>query len=453
MKTLTKKSIVLFISTFLVFNVAFSQSIPAIDFTKAAENSIHSVVHIQCEYSQQTNFYDDFFGFIIPQQRARSIQTSGSGVIIKNDGYIITNNHVVQDADSIQVILNDNRTYSAKIIGTDASADLAVIKIDAKDLPIIEFGDSDKTKIGQWVLAVGNPFNLTSTVTAGIISAKARNLNILGNKMNQNPLEFFIQTDAAVNPGNSGGALVDLDGKLIGINTAIASNTGSYAGYSFAIPSNIVKKITEDIMKYGTTQKAFLGLNIAEVNSNLAQNKGIKEVRGLYIASVLENGAANKAGLKEGDILTKIDGKNVNSNAELNEILAQSSPGEKIKITVERDGIASEKEITLLNEKGDISIIKEENKNIITSLNAQMRELTAKEKKDYSINNGFVIEKLNNSPFARLGIKKGFIITGIDRQANISIEDIKNLSTRKGKIVLEGFYPNDYRTFYFVLVL
>ena len=453
MKTLTKKSIVLFISTFLVFNVAFSQSFPAIDFTKAAENSIHSVVHIQCEYSQQTNFYDDFFGFIIPQQRARSIQTSGSGVIIKNDGYIITNNHVVQDADSIQVILNDNRTYSAKIIGTDASADLAVIKIDAKDLPIIEFGDSDKTKIGQWVLAVGNPFNLTSTVTAGIISAKARNLNILGNKMNQNPLEFFIQTDAAVNPGNSGGALVDLDGKLIGINTAIASNTGSYAGYSFAIPSNIVKKITEDIMNYGTTQKAFLGVNIAEVNSNLAQNKGIKEVRGLYIASVLENGAANKAGLKEGDILTKIDGKNVNSNAELNEILAQSSPGEKIKITVERDGIASEKEITLLNEKGDISIIKEENKNIITSLNAQMRELTAKEKKDYNINNGFVIEKLNNSPFARLGIKKGFIITGIDRQANISIEDIKNLSTRKGKIVLEGFYPNDYRTFYFVLVL
>lgn len=453
MKTLTKKSIVLFISTFLVFNVAFSQSIPAIDFTKAAENSIHSVVHIQCEYSQQTNFYDDFFGFIIPQQRARSIQTSGSGVIIKNDGYIITNNHVVQDADSIQVILNDNRTYSAKIIGTDPSADLAVIKIDAKDLPIIEFGDSDKTKIGQWVLAVGNPFNLTSTVTAGIISAKARNLNILGNKMNQNPLEFFIQTDAAVNPGNSGGALVDLDGKLIGINTAIASNTGSYAGYSFAIPSNIVKKITEDIMKYGTTQKAFLGLNIAEVNSNLAQNKGIKEVRGLYIASVLENGAANKAGLKEGDILTKIDGKNVNSNAELNEILAQSSPGEKIKITFERDGIASEKEITLLNEKGDISIIKEENKNIITSLNAQMRELTAKEKKDYNINNGFVIEKLNNSPFARLGIKKGFIITGIDRQANISIEDIKNLSTRKGKIILEGFYPNDYRTFYFVLVL
>jgi Do/DeqQ family serine protease len=453
MKTLTKKSIVLFISTFLAFNVAFSQSIPAIDFTKAAENSIHAVVHIQCEYAQQTNFYDDFFGFIIPQQRARNIQTSGSGVIIKSDGYIITNNHVVQDADSIQVILNDNRSYNAKIIGTDPSADLAVIKIDAKDLPIIEFGDSDKTKIGQWVLAVGNPFNLTSTVTAGIISAKARNLNILGNKMNQNPLEFFIQTDAAVNPGNSGGALVDLDGKLIGINSAIASNTGSYAGYSFAIPSNIAKKITEDIMNYGTTQKAFLGVNIAEVNSNLAQNKGIKDVRGLYIASVVENGAAKKVGIKEGDILTQINGKTVNSNAELNEILAQSSPGEKIKITFERDGISSEKEITLLNEKNDVSIIKEEEKNIFKSLNAQMRELTLKEKKDYKINNGFVIEKLNNSPFARLGIKKGFIITSIDRQANISIDDIKNLSTRKGKIVIEGFYPNDYRTFYFVLVL
>jgi serine protease Do len=453
MKTLTKKSIVLFISTFLAFNVAFSQSIPAIDFSKAAENSIHAVVHIQCEYAQQTNFYDDFFGFLIPQQRARTIQTSGSGVIIKNDGYIITNNHVVQDADSIQVILNDNRSYNAKIIGTDPSADLAVIKIDAKDLPIIEFGDSDKTKIGQWVLAVGNPFNLTSTVTAGIISAKARNLNILGNKMNQNPLEFFIQTDAAVNPGNSGGALVDLDGKLIGINTAIASNTGSYAGYSFAIPSNIAKKITGDIMNYGTTQKAFLGVSIAEVDYRLAQNKGIKDVKGLYIASVLDDGAAKKVGLKEGDILTQIDGKNVNSNAELNEILAQSSPGEKIKITIERDGVASEKEITLLNEKGNVSIIKEEDKNIFTSLNAQMRELTSKEKKDYNINNGFVIEKLSNSPFARLGIKKGFIITGIDRQTNISIEDIKNLSTRKGKIIIEGFYPNDYRTFYFVLVL
>ena len=453
MKTLTKKSIVLFISTFLAFNVAFSQSIPAIDFSKAAENSIHAVVHIQCEYAQQTNFYDDFFGFLIPQQRARTIQTSGSGVIIKNDGYIITNNHVVQDADSIQVILNDNRSYNAKIIGTDPSADLAVIKIDAKDLPIIEFGDSDKTKIGQWVLAVGNPFNLTSTVTAGIISAKARNLNILGNKMNQNPLEFFIQTDAAVNPGNSGGALVDLDGKLIGINTAIASNTGSYAGYSFAIPSNIAKKITGDIMNYGTTQKAFLGVSIAEVDYRLAQNKGIKDVKGLYIASVLDDGAAKKVGLKEGDILTQIDGKNVNSNAELNEILAQSSPGEKIKITIERDGVASEKEITLLNEKGNVSIIKEEDKNIFTSLNAQMRELTSKEKKDYNVNNGFVLEKLNNSPFARLGIKKGFIITGIDRQTNISIEDIKNLSTRKGKIIIEGFYPNDYRTFYFVLVL
>ncbi len=452
MKTLTKKSIVLFIST-LLFNVAFSQGIPGFDFTKAAENSIHAVVHIQCEYSQQTNFYDDFFGFIIPQQTARTIQTSGSGVIIKNDGYIITNNHVVQDADSIQVILNDNRSYNAKIIGTDPSADLAVIKIDAKDLPIIEFGDSDKTKIGQWVLAVGNPFNLTSTVTAGIISAKARNLNILGNKMNQNPLEFFIQTDAAVNPGNSGGALVDLDGKLIGINSAIASNTGSYAGYSFAIPSNIAKKITADIMNYGTTQKAFLGVNIAEIDYRLAQNKGIKDVKGLYIASVVDDGAAKNSGLKEGDILTQINGKNVNSNAELNEILAQSSPGEKIKITIERDGNYSEKEITLLNEKGDVSIIKEEEKNIITSLNAQMRELTAKEKKDYNVNNGFVLEKLNNSPFARLGIKKGFIITSIDKKASISIDDIKNLSTRKGKIIIEGFYPNDYRTFYFILVL
>lgn len=453
MKTLTKKSILLIICTFLSFNFVNAQSIPNIDFTKAAEHTIHAVVHIQCEYAQQTNFYDDFFGFIIPQQRSLTFQTSGSGVIIKNDGYIITNNHVVQDADSIQVILNDKRKYKATIVGNDASADLAVIKIDATDLPVVEFGDSDYTKIGQWVLAVGNPFNLTSTVTAGIISAKARNLNILGDKMNGNPLKSFIQTDAAVNPGNSGGALVDLEGKLIGINTAIASNTGSYAGYSFAIPSNIVKKITSDIMKYGTTQIAYLGVNIAEIDSRLAESKGIKNLNGIYIASLTENGAAKKSGMKEGDIIIQMGGKDINYNSELNEVLAQSSPGDKIKVKYEREGSIFEKEIILLNEKGDTSIIKEEEKNTFTSLNAQIRELSSKEKRDNNIQNGYLIEKLTNSPFARLGIKKGFIITSIDKNSNITIEDIKNLNSRKGKVIIEGFYPNDYRTYYFMLVL
>lgn len=457
MRTLIQKTIPLIISTFLLFNVASSQNntttITPIDFTQAAEHTIHAVVHIQCEYAQQTNFYDDFFGFIIPQQRSRTYQTSGSGVILSSDGYIITNNHVVQDADSIQVILNDKRRYKAVIVGNDPSADLAVIKIDAIDLPIIEFGDSDKTKIGQWVLAVGNPFNLTSTVTAGIISAKARDLNILGNKMNENPLKSFIQTDAAVNPGNSGGALVDLDGKLIGINTAIASNTGSYSGYSFAIPSNIVKKITNDIIKFGTTQIAYLGVNIAEVDSRLAENKGIKKVKGLYVASVNENGSAQNAGLKEGDILVQINNKEINSNSELNEILSQSSPGDKLSIKFERDNSVKEVECLLLNEMGNTSIVKPEEKNIFTTLNSQIRELTAKEKKDYQITNGFVLEKTNNSPFARLGIKKGFVITSLDRNPNITKDDIKALNSRKGKVIIEGFYPNSYRTYYFMLVL
>ena len=453
MKTLTKKSILLIICTFLILNVVRAQNIPIIDFTKAAEHTIHAVVHIQSDYAQQTNFYEDFFGFLIPQQRSRTFQTSGSGVIINSDGYIVTNNHVVQDADSIQVILNDKRRYKATIVGNDASADLAVIKIDAKDLPIVEFGDSDNTKIGQWVLAVGNPFNLTSTVTAGIISAKARNLNILGNKMNDNPLKSFIQTDAAVNPGNSGGALVDLEGKLIGINTAIASNTGSYAGYSFAIPSNIVRKISSDIINHGTTQIAYLGVNIAEIDSRLAESKGIKNLNGVYIVSILENGAAKKSGLREGDVIIQISGKDINYNSELNEVLSQSSPGDIIKVKLEREGKVFEKEVTLLNEKGDTSIIKEEEKNIFNVLNAQVRELTVKEKKEYQIENGYILEKIINSPFARLGIRKGFIITSIDKNINISSEDLKNLSSKKGKVVIEGFYPNDYRRYYFILVL
>lgn len=456
MKTLIKKTVALFIFTFLLFNLASCQNqttTSPIDFTKAAEHTVHTVVYIQCEYAQQTSFYEDFFGFLIPQQRSRTYQTSGSGVILSSDGYIITNNHVVQDADSIQVVLNDKRRYKAVMVGNDPSADLAVIKIDAKDLPTIEFGDSDKTKIGQWVLAVGNPFNLTSTVTAGIISAKARDLNILGNKMNENPLKSFIQTDAAVNPGNSGGALVDLDGKLIGINTAIASNTGSYAGYSFAIPSNIVRKITLDIMRYGATQVAYLGVNLAEVDSRLAESKGIKNVKGLYIASVSEGGAAQKAGLKEGDVIVQVNDREINSNSELNEILSQSSPGDKLSIKYERNNSVKEVECTLLNEIGNTSIIKAEEKNVIKVLNSELRELSAKEKREFQVENGYVLEKITNSPFARVGIRKGFVITSIDGNKSSLKEDIKSLSSRKGKIILEGFYPNNYRTYYYMLVL
>lgn len=431
-----------------------AQSNGGLDFSFAAEKTVHGVVHIQCETTVQSVFYDDFFSFLLPpQSRERSYQTSGSGVIISEDGYVITNNHVVQDAETINVVLNDKRSFVARLVGNDPSSDLAVIKIEADGLEPLQFGNSDEVKIGEWVLAVGNPFNLTSTVTAGIVSAKARNINILGNKMSNAPIESFIQTDAAVNPGNSGGALVNLKGELVGINTAIASSTGSYTGYSFAIPSNIVRKVTSDLIQYGMTQKANIGVHFAEMDSKLAEVKGIKSVRGIYIGYVIKDGAADKAGIKDGDIITSIDGKSVNSNAEFNEVLAQHSPGDVVKVAIERDGKPFYFDVTLFNSMGNTDIIRNDTEAAEQILSGSFREVNDKEKQQYGISKGIVIEKVGKSPFARLGIKNGFIITSIDKKVNISIEDIRQLEKKKGKLIVEGFYPNDSRTYYFVLVL
>ena len=431
-----------------------AQSNGGLDFTFAAEKTVHGVVHIQCETTVQSVFYDDFFSFLLPpQSRERSYQTSGSGVIISEDGYVITNNHVVQDAETINVVLNDKRSFVARLVGNDPSSDLAVIKIEADGLEPLQFGNSDEVKIGEWVLAVGNPFNLTSTVTAGIVSAKARNINILGNKMSNAPIESFIQTDAAVNPGNSGGALVNLKGELVGINTAIASSTGSYTGYSFAIPSNIVRKVTSDLIQYGMTQKANIGVHFAEMDFKLAEVKGIKSVRGIYIGYVIKDGAADKAGIKDGDIITSIDGKSVNSNAEFNEVLAQHSPGDVVKVAIERDGKPFYFDVTLFNSIGNTDIIRNDTEAAEQILSGSFREVNDKEKQQYGISKGIVIEKVGKSPFARLGIKNGFIITSVDKKVNISIEDIRQLEKKKGKLIVEGFYPNDSRTYYFVLVL
>ena len=431
-----------------------AQSNGGLDFTFAAEKTVHGVVHIQCDTTVQSVFYDDFFSFLLPpQSRERSYQTSGSGVIISEDGYVITNNHVVQDAETINVVLNDKRSFVARLVGNDPSSDLAVIKIEADGLEPLQFGNSDEVKIGEWVLAVGNPFNLTSTVTAGIVSAKARNINILGNKMSNAPIESFIQTDAAVNPGNSGGALVNLKGELVGINTAIASSTGSYTGYSFSIPSNIVRKVTSDLIQYGMTQKANIGVHFAEMDSKLAEVKGIKSVRGIYIGYVIKDGAADKAGIKDGDIITSIDGKSVNSNAEFNEVVAQHSPGDVVKVAIERDGKPFYFDVTLFNSMGNTDIIRNDTEAAEQILNGSFREVNDKEKQQYGISKGIVIEKVGKSPFARLGIKNGFIITSIDKKVNISIEDIRQLEKKKGKLIVEGFYPNDSRTYYFVLVL
>lgn len=424
------------------------------DFTSVSEKNVHSVVSIQCKNTRKSLFYDDFFSFFMPLETTPEVyETYGSGVIISSDGYIITNNHVVQDADVIEVVLNDKRSFVAKLVGNDPSCDLAVVKIEAEDLGAVHYGNSDDVLIGEWVLAIGNPFNLTSTVTAGIVSAKARNLNILGAKMSDTPIKSFIQTDAAVNPGNSGGALVNLKGELIGINTAIATSTGAYAGYSFAIPSNIVRKVTSDLINYGITQRAYLSVHFAEMDSKLAERKGLNSVKGVYVAKTIKDGAAYKAGIKAGDIITKVDSKTVNSNPELNEILLQHSPGDVVNIEVERDGDVKSFEVMLVNAKGNTDIIKKKIGDVADVLGGSFRELNEEEKHLYGIANGVVVDKVGTSPFARLGIRNGFVITSIDKKDSISMSDLMALENKKGKIIIEGFYPNDGRTYYFVLVL
>ncbi len=432
------------------------KQIIAPDFGAAAEKTIHSVVHIKTQYQQRSNIYDDFFGsgnpfnlFGAPQNKYNSpspIMGSGSGVIISDDGYIVTNNHVVQDANLIEITLNDKRTYEATIVGTDKSTDLALIKIKENNLPPISFGNSNNLQIGEWVLAVGNPFNLTSTVTAGIVSAKARNINILGSS---SAVESFIQTDAAVNRGNSGGALVNTTGELVGINAAIASNTGAYTGYSFAIPSNLVKKVMDDLLEFGEVQRAFIGVNIIDLDSKLAKEKGIDKIKGVFVFETTENGAAKDAGIKEGDVITKINNIEVNSKSELIEAIAQYSPGNKINVTVNRDNKNKNFNITLRNSYGNTQIIKREKKNIVSLLGANFQRISKEEKDKLSINNGLKIIKLETGKLRSAGIKEGFIITKIDKKPIYTTDDIKKgLNNKKGGVLIEGIYPNGMRAYY-----
>jgi len=330
------------------------------DFTTAAEKTVHGVVHIRSEFSGRTGGYDDFFApfrdfFGNPYGGDNTYSGFGSGVIISNDGYIVTNNHVVDGAGNVNVTLNDNREFEATIVGTDPTTDLALLKIDAENTPFITFGNSDVVKIGEWVLAVGNPFNLTSTVTAGIVSAKARNINILGTA---GAIESFIQTDAAVNMGNSGGALVNMNGELIGINAAIASNTGSYAGYSFAVPVNIVKKVVDDLLNFGVVQRAFMGVTIREVDSKLVKEKDLDMANGVYIESVSDNGGAKESGIREGDVIVSVDNFPVKTNSELLEIIGQHNPGDIVAVKVHRNGQDQDFRVELRNEAGNTAIAK-----------------------------------------------------------------------------------------------
>ena len=414
-----------------------------LDFTHAAEMTINGVVHVKTSYTAQPSA-DPFRGFFGNPYRGRQ-GGSGSGVIISENGYIVTNNHVVDNADNIEVVLNDNRTFNARVIGTDPSTDLALIKIDEKDLPFIYYGNSDNVKIGEWVLAVGNPFNLTSTVTAGIVSAKARNIGILPDQF---AVESFIQTDAAVNPGNSGGALVNTRGELVGINTAIASQTGTYSGYSFAVPVNMVKKVVDDLVEYGTVQRAFLGVSIRSIDSKLASDLNLPTLNGVYIAGTTDDGAAAAAGIKEGDIITKVNGVPVYSSPQLQEQVARYRPGDKINVTVLRSGKEKEISLVLRNKEGTTDVIVPSIETIDV-LGASFETVSREEKTKLGVQNGVKVTKLNRGKLYEVGIKEGFIITSIDKVAVSTPEDVSRvLGNKQGSVLLEGVYPNGMRATY-----
>ncbi len=420
------------------------------DFSTAAEKTVNAVVHVETTYGaqqMQPSIQDFFFGNPFGDQFGHRMppKASGSGVIMSEDGYVITNNHVVEDAKDIQIILNDNRKYTAKLIGRDPATDIALLKIDEKNLPTIPYGNSDNLKIGEWVLAVGNPFNLTSTVTAGIVSAKARNINLLRQKQDF-AIESFIQTDAAVNPGNSGGALVNTNGELVGINTAIASQTGSYSGYSFAVPVSIVKKVVSDLKEYGTVQRALLGINIKDVDAKLAEELDLDKPEGIYVVNVNESSAAEEAGIKEKDVIIKINNTPVETVSKLQEQISRYSPGDKVTVWVNRDNKVKKFLVELKNSLGTTEVV---NKDIIQILGAGFSSISEKEKDELKIKNGVRVSDLQPGKLMKAGVKEGFIITHINRKSVDSPKDIqKMLKDLHGGVYLQGVYPNGEIAYY-----
>ena len=415
-------------------------------FVEASENTINSVVHVTTKVVrtqvQRDPFYEFFYG---PGTGGREYKQygsgSGSGVIVSSKGYIVTNNHVIQDASEIEVILNDNSKYTATVIGTDPSTDIAVLKIDAPGIRPIAIGNSDDLRVGEWVLAVGNPFNLTSTVTAGIVSAKARNINLLSDRTNNSnvPIESFIQTDAAVNPGNSGGALVNTKGELIGINTAIASQTGSYSGYSFAVPVNLVNKVMSDIIDFGIVQRAYLGVQIADINQEIKTKNNLPSTRGVFVSGVTEDGGADKAGVKKNWVILKVGSRDVNSVASLQEEIGKRRPGDKVNLTLRtEDGDEVIKEILLRSADGETALKTKEEMSKTTALGGTFVDLTAKEKKELNLNAGVKVKTLEPGKLKSSGLTEGDIITKINQTQIESVEQLTRLlNSTKGGILLE----------------
>ena len=428
-----------------------------LDFTAIAEKATPAVVYIksiQTTGTRQSQIPEELREFFGQRGPSGPSVSSGSGVIISEGGYIVTNNHVVANADTVEVTLNDNRSFIAEVIGTDPDTDLALIKINAAGLKYLSFVNSDHSRVGEWVVAVGNPFNLTSTVTAGIISAKSRNINIINRRSEEGQnisIESFIQTDAAINPGNSGGALVDMSGGLLGINTAIASNTGSYNGYGFAVPSNIVSKVVEDLIKFGAVQRGWLGVSITSVNSQLAKRYSLELNEGAYVNSFPANSAAKEAGLKEGDVITKINETPIRSSSALIETVGSHRPGDKLNVTVNRKGKEITYPITLKTLSGGVEAVKPADKTGYASLGVELQDMDSRELRSLQLTNGVKIKALNNGKLANnTEVREGFIVTKINDKPVKSVKEFNEVMKSKKAgdlVILTGTYADLPREF------
>lgn len=427
-------------------------------FVQASAAATPAVVHIKSYYSQAQGS-DPFHGFFgSPQQGGMRPQSAGSGVIISADGYITTNNHVVKNAEKVEVVLEDHRSYEATVVGTDPTTDLALLKIDESALPFLRFGNSNGVQVGEWVLAVGNPFNLTSTVTAGIVSAKGRSLNLLNEDF---AIESFIQTDAAVNPGNSGGALINTSGELIGINTAIASETGSYAGYSFAIPVNIVRKVMEDLKAYGEVQRGIIGVQIQNINAQMAEKYGLKTMAGAYVTGTIAGGAAQAAGIASGDIITKVNETPIRGSSELQEEIGTYHPGDKVQLTIIRDSEQLLLDVVLRSREGKTTL-NEPSKDIagedgstkpkddsFGKLGAQMEALSFKDKHDLGLENGVKVVKLTDGKLKAAGLEEGFVIIRVNKQFVETGKDVERfVAGSEGSVLIEGMTVAGKKRFY-----
>lgn len=430
------------------------------NFVAASSAATPAVVHIKSFYEAKTssgsrsnNPWEEFFGDGLG--RGRQGQAAGSGVIIGEDGMIVTNNHVIEDADKVEVILSNKRSYIAEVLGTDPTTDIALLQIEEDGLPYLEFTNSDDVQIGEWVLAVGNPFNLTSTVTAGIVSAKGRSLNLLNEDF---AIESFIQTDAAVNPGNSGGALINTQGQLVGINTAIASRTGSYAGYSFAVPANLVAKVTKDLEEYGQVQRAIIGVQIQNIDAKMAEKEDLATLNGAYVSRIIPGGAAEKSGIEPGDVITAVNGVAVNSSSELQEEIATYRPGDQVMVSLYRDGKKKNIPVELRNREGNTKLVKKEkvekekeadNTTIANLLGAEVKPLSDRERGILGVRNGVKVVKITDNDLKEAGIEPGYVILKVNKQSVDSAEDVqKILAESQGRILLEGMDKDGYRMNY-----